>query len=165
MKRIVTHKITKKIRQTDLAYTAGVIDSDGCITINKNKGLYYLYPRVSIGQIDSEALDFIKNIFNFVKYKKGRTQNNRQFYDLIICGKKAKPVLQLILPYLKIKKKQAKIVIKLCDLIDGYPKAKKKIKVVSEKRGTYYFIKKVLSKKQLNDRLKLYKQIRKLNGR
>jgi hypothetical protein len=166
MKQIVNHKLKKYIKQTDLAYVAEVIDSDGCISINKNKGLYYVYPRVEISQIDTPALKFIKRLFNFTRYKHGETKNNRQFYTLLICGKKTKPFLLSILPFLKIKKKQAKIVIKLCNLIDGNPRGFKTVKTPkSDTKCAYSRIFKVLSQKQLNDRLKLYKQIRKLNSR
>lgn len=146
----------KKIKNVDLAYTAGMIDSDGCIAINRShKGYRHFCPWVQIAQIDSEGLKYIEKIFNFLKYSNFCKDNKRKFHRLLIVGSKCQIILKQILPYLKIKKKQALIVIKLCKLIDNRYKTK-----IGKGKDT-----RKMKNSEICKRYNLYKQIRKLNSR
>ena len=109
------------INETDNAYLAGLIDGEGCISLvvqkGKNAKRYDL--KVIIRMVDLNALLFAQLHYG------GRitiTKNlppRRNTFVLSFYGKKACWVLKEILPYLKVKKKQASIAI---SFIEDSPK-------------------------------------------
>jgi hypothetical protein len=128
--------------ETDLAYLAGVIDSDGCITINKNSWHNRLVnntyacsysTRLSIGQVTNQAVLLAVKMFGGnLRLAQNKNKNRRPLYDWRLTHRKAVEALKLLLPYLKIKHLQAKNCIylhSLCgnkswetpSIIDGEP--------------------------------------------
>ena len=97
--------------ETDLAYLAGVIDSDGSISVRKyarsgRQAVYY--PRVKIKQVDSEAVDLAKKHFGGCLYhSKSQAANGKDLVAWEVTNRKAEAFLIAILPYLRIKKDRA----------------------------------------------------------
>ena len=97
----------------DLAYCAGVVDSDGSIGISKRTLLtlqgcaYCVYGEVvSVGQVEIEAINLLWTAFEG-SIRKSHKPPNREFYRWCVTNKKAEACLKLLLPYLRIKKAQA----------------------------------------------------------
>lgn len=90
---------------TDLAYTAGFFDGEGCISISKN------------GAVDLRIVNTAKNVLLKIQSIFGgsitdRTQKvNKRQYAYSIYGNNAIEFLKLIRPYLLDKAKQADTIL------------------------------------------------------
>lgn len=105
------------MKKTDLAYFAGIIDGEGCITLAKNTktsahsgNTYYVVVTVSnTNEWLCQQLKFAfggcfsTNLEDHIKWKP-------QHHWSISCNK-AKLFLEAILPYLKLKKPQAELAL------------------------------------------------------
>lgn len=101
-------------KKEDLAYIAGVIDSDGCISIGRNAKRYK--PIVQITQVQPEAINFVNKIFGG-SYKIEKRLSHKDIYKWRIQSRKNLGIfLEAIIPFLKIKREQAKIVIEYCNI-------------------------------------------------
>ncbi len=126
--------------KTELAYLAGVIDSDGSIGIKKStyrmrvigdcKQPIYS-ERVSLKQVEPQAVALIYSLFGGSRFiqapsvKKGKSLIGWQVTD-----KKAIEVIKAILPYLRIKRQQALNCFDLRKVKDASKKRR-----VARKRG------------------------------
>jgi len=115
---------TKKINKEDLAYLAGLIDGEGYIGLIKRfekrrKGeptCYYL-PNVSVGMCDREAVDFLNNMFEGTFCITKKASPYRDVYQwTALSVKRVQPLLDAIIPYLKVKKKQAELLLEYIEL-------------------------------------------------
>ena len=102
------------LSEIDLAYLAGILDGEGFIGITKYKkssckrGFSYQI-RVQVGTKDSVISKECYNITGFGRYHKS---NCNTFY-WITEANSAYAVLKLVIPYLRLKKKQAQLCIDL----------------------------------------------------
>lgn len=108
---------------TDLAYLAGLIDGEGCITLSttsrtsrvlKRKSYNY-NPILGIGMTQRDSIDWVNEKFvgGHLTYRK-RSKHNRfkgRVWYLSYSGTNAIRILEIIYPYLKLKHPQATIVI------------------------------------------------------
>jgi hypothetical protein len=107
--------------KTDLAYLAGVIDSDGSITINIDRGLERkrrLAPAyqevISCGQVNTEAVYLLKDLLGgAVRVTPARADGRRQIYMWQASCKIGADAIRTLLPFLRIKRHQAEIVLSL----------------------------------------------------
>ena len=106
------------MKKTDLAYAAGVIDSDGCIYIDRYRDKrkvhnnYQYALRIKVCQSDKETVVWLSNTFGGscreYPYDKYTSSNNKKpLFIWQINNLKAVELLEAIKPYLKIKIKQA----------------------------------------------------------
>jgi hypothetical protein len=162
---------SEKFLPIDFSYIAGAMDADGCFTININHGkkaIHYI-PFIQIAQIDRETIDFIKERFEFNEYKQFTHSRNgsisRRFYRIVMAGIRTEAFLIRIIPYLKIKKKQAKCLLDLCQLMKAPDTSLLKVKINRKKGKTYFANFPVLSGEHINKQHYLYEQVRKYNRR
>jgi len=109
----------KQPSETDWAYLAGVIDSDGSIIltpVNPKKQPNSLRPIVSITNRDFAMLKWIKDTFggwlSTINHPSLGRPRWRIAYVLQISYKQGcRGILQGILPFLKVKQRQAEIVL------------------------------------------------------
>lgn len=125
-------------KQTDWAYIAGVMDSDGCFMITKHKRKWkgqfispsYL-PCVKISQAEPETIEFIAKDLGLGAYKLDRTRirqykdgkrfGSKPMYDWYLRDKKELTIfLENIIPYLRIKKERAKHLLEYCKNVIQY---------------------------------------------
>jgi len=130
----------KKDKLRDLAYFAGIMDSDGCFQIVKKKTKYFLKkenrwkeyeiydPRLAVDQADTRVINWLYGRFGGTvgiakKGKRIAIGNSRKiytekdlFYWRLNIAKKMIPILKQIIPILKIKKRQAEIVVNIAQL-------------------------------------------------
>lgn len=105
------------ISETDLAYAAGLIDGDGSIGINKSRDRqsrrgYKLNLKVSLYMTDSAAPMWMKMRFGgHLWVRESRSENWRSTNIWGIASIEARNFLEMIIPYLKTKQKQAEIAI------------------------------------------------------
>ena len=106
-----------------LAYTAGLIDGEGCICISMNKPsnkngltLDNHFLRVRIAITDKEVVEWLKNTFGGFTSNNSNCPSKRKHWKVLwvwcISSIQAKDFLKMIYPYLRIKKKQAELAIR-----------------------------------------------------
>jgi len=102
------------MKKTDLAYTAGIIDGEGCVYIgkfNKRKNKYPSYQlHVTVNSSDEWLCQFLKMGYGGSVHKY-LSPRNTKMYLWHIAALKALVFLGIILPYLHIKQPQAEIAI------------------------------------------------------
>lgn len=105
--------LTKKEKQytiEDLAYLAGLIDADGCISFNE-KMHKYIKLRVTVAEKEKDVLSWIIDVFGGAtctfKQNKSTYPSRQLLYVWHITGKKASILLKFLIPYLKIKQIKA----------------------------------------------------------
>ncbi len=100
--------------ELDLAYLAGFFDGEGCIHMHtRSNGLDTL--TIMLSNTCRESLNFMESLsssgsISHVNRKSAKPQHS-PVYMLQIHGDSAKKVLEAMLPYLKIKQKQANLAI------------------------------------------------------
>jgi hypothetical protein len=124
MDAITNHKGVRIIRSIEfdsrveeLAYIAGLFDGEGCISM---MGPHLI---IIISNTFKESLEFVDRVFGILgggicemhpsKKVKLVHSNYKRRYDWRIRGKNAARILELLLPYLIIKKEQAILGIEL----------------------------------------------------
>ncbi len=98
------------MKRTDiLAYTAGIIDGEGCINLNKTK------LRVTVSNTKEWLCQWLRMRYGgcIGVEKNNKPSNWAVSYRWYINGKQAGVFLKMILPYLNLKKPQAEIAIRL----------------------------------------------------
>ncbi len=97
-----------------LAYTAGIIDGEGCIGIYQNviKGKTYSHLTVSVVNTNEWLLHWLKFNFGgtFTEYQPLQP-TCKDSYKWSLHSKKANDFLSMILPFLQLKKPQAELAI------------------------------------------------------
>ena len=140
-----------------IIYLAGVTDSEGYIGIIKHKRKERLTPayepRLQVGSTSKELLDLFISTFGgkLIPGRKKSTRGGKEFYHWTIYGVRMVRALQAMLPYLRVKREQAKLVIALQERIW------KRSEMVGDSKG--------VSQAELEAREKLYQQIKGLTGR
>lgn len=103
------------IRDTDLAYAAGIIDGEGSISAShSSKCAKNVRIILNVAMCDPSAVVFLQQTFGGnLRREKRMTKSGRPIYSWSLYCRKAASVLQLILPYLRIKRQRAADAIKL----------------------------------------------------
>ena len=106
----------------ELAYTAGVVDSDGCIGIKRSKASGgwqdSFQPNISVGQVaPGPAIDALHGWFGGnVHYEKLNYPGRRDMRRWMVTTAAAARVARLILPYSIVKPDQLQLIIELGEL-------------------------------------------------
>lgn len=102
------------MKRTDLAYTAGIIDGEGSISIRNTKnGKYRCYVlRVDVGSTDEWLPMWLKFAYGGSVFNEIREKPASPLWRWTITTRQAKSFLGLILPYLQLKRPQAEIAIR-----------------------------------------------------
>jgi len=137
-------------------YLASFTDAEGAIGIVKHKRKERLTPayepRLQVGNTNKGVVDLFVDTFGGSKTpSKELTEGGKEFYHWTIYGVPMVKALEAMLPYLRIKREEAKLVIAL----------QKRIWKRSEREGDS----KGVSPQELEAREKLYQQIKRLTGK
>ena len=112
-------KTIENISETDKAYIAGIIDGEGCISITRAKrtnGEYAYQESMSMAMTNEEAIRTISNIFGGQYFCYQYNTKNKPEYFYKVQSGVLENILQSILPYLKVKKEQAKLALEVRQL-------------------------------------------------
>lgn len=119
----------KEANDSELAYCAGVLDSDGHIGVHVNwyrvksgehadsKQPTY-QPRCSVKQLDPEAVELFASLFAGHTYVDGGNKrgSRRPINVWQVHSASCRRVLEALRPFLRIKTRQADLALELCDL-------------------------------------------------
>jgi excisionase family DNA binding protein len=104
----------------ELAYLAGVVDSDGYIGVHRKQAEKWAanyQPRVQIKQVTPQAVDLAEECFGGHRYEgKPTTTNGRPLMVWQVHSAAAGRVCEALLPFLRIKRAQAENVLRLCEV-------------------------------------------------
>lgn len=102
--------------QTDLAYLAGLIDGEGTISCSINttlNGHSALQKQLSIFNTNITLISWITSRFGGMVHSRTRSTKWKEEHQVKWSATEASVILELVLPYLVIKKEQAEIFIAL----------------------------------------------------
>ncbi len=108
--------VRKTLSEVNKAYLAGLLDGDGaimaCIERHPEKKFRFrVRLGIKISQNDDKVLKWCRIITGFGGIRHNRTQYEWQSLD----QKEIRNFLKLLLPYIRVKKKQAKLAVKIID--------------------------------------------------
>ena len=121
------------MKDTDIAYIAGLIDGEGYIGIKKSSVRKdcvnpNYHARIQIRMVEEQAIKFIAETLGGSYYKeKAHCNNGRPLYCYQASDKIAEETLKKVLPYLKVKEHSAKKVLELRELQKNCRKYQTKI--------------------------------------
>jgi len=103
------------MKKLSLEYIAGLVDGEGCFLIHRRKLTGYHRVRIIISNTFPAPLRMIRKEYGGsigIQKKCKRHLGKKDVFRYRICGRKAILMTKLLLPFLIIKKKQAKLFIK-----------------------------------------------------
>lgn len=104
------------ISDVDKAYTAGIVDGEGYIAIMQVDGRFRV--RVEVGSTSECLIEWIHQLYGgFFYMTEPKNKKWKPVYRFMIQGRKSRALLEDVLPYLKIKKNQCKIALRLLDTL------------------------------------------------
>jgi len=136
------------------SYLAGYIDGEGYLGIIPNCHKSSYTAKLKIASVDKEIIDWLKDSYGGSIWKRKFHNNSKDAYNWTLEGKNLLPFLEKVRPYLKLKKKQA-------DLLIQKEKIKRDIHKYNKgaRNGIVY-------SKEIKEKIDyFYKEIRKLNHR
>ena len=161
------------MKRVDLAYLAGVMDSDGYFTIKRStynirkiKDSHFpkYGEKVGLKQVQPQAIDLLFNNFGgYRRIEKPTAQNGKPLHSVSLTDRKANFFIKSILPFLRIKKKQAKILIDLRKSINEGKQGRSEIVCNSRWGRPMKTHRAITSPEQLKYRESLIKEIKSLN--
>lgn len=149
----------KKTKAMLLSYTAGIIDGEGTIGIRKktykiDPSRMFFTPRIVVGMITAQPLDLLFGLFGgSIRIRISGSEEHPDMTPMFtweISSEKAKIVAKQLLPFLRVKKEQAQLLIQMQDRISKG----KKIWLGKHIR---------ISGHELEKRYELYLQMKELN--
>lgn len=138
--------------ETDRAYIAGFFDGEGTVSMDsrgKNGKIIYIRPYLKIECTDKPVIEWFSKIFDRNLNEWEPSQPNRQnSYSVRVTSlRNVLKILSQLLPYLKIKQRNAQLLIQYCEL---------RLKHLGEHKGWG-------PPKYSEDEMKLFCEIRALN--
>ena len=142
--------------ETLYAYLAGAIDTDGRISISRDRGyrrgdrqITYYSPVITLSDSDPVLPDLLQATFPARRLQyEAKNRSHRAWHMWEAAGQKAQEPLMRLLPHLRIKRRQAELAWSLITLMQ------------SDKAGSA----RPLSEEQEQARRLLYEQVRSLNA-
>lgn len=115
------------------SYIAGFVDGEGYISIYPvTRKTTYFISCIKITNTNKEIIEWLHDSYGGYFYTRNFGKNKwKTAYTWTLTDKKVVPVLQKITPYLKIKRKQAEIVLKR-------EKLKERCQNLGERKGMVY---------------------------
>lgn len=106
-----------------IAYFAGIVDGEGCLSITRPNGKHTYIPSVIIFNTNSDIIHWVQDNFGGTAYynqyppsirKMGGKPVNRWITTMNSCM----DIVRLVYPYLIIKKRQADVMLRFAPTID-----------------------------------------------
>jgi len=117
------------MKDYELAYIAGLVDGEAHIGIQRDLGKRRKTPayalRFEIGMTDKQPLDYINSLLPSAKVITQVSKGRRiAYYRFRLCHQEALKLLKDILPYLRAKRDEVEVCIKLDELRQSYSPSK-----------------------------------------
>lgn len=154
-----------------LPYLGGVMDSDGCFTMKRSSNRMRLHDcinpqyiiRALLKQTSPIVVDILHKKFNGARFiSKPSAKNGKPLHCWEVSGRSAEKAIKALLPYLKIKRKQAEILIQLRNLKKKGRKGHN-VSKIKGRWGVHTARRSCYSDMQIFEFNELYLRIRELN--
>jgi hypothetical protein len=119
-------------REGDLAWLAGIIDGEGCLTVDlkmADNGKNYLQPKIRIINTDVRMIQKCARIYSelgvvfYYNINKKRKEHYKDQTAIIISSQGSSvKVLNAIIPHLANKQEIARVMLKVIELVQSFPK-------------------------------------------
>jgi hypothetical protein len=111
------------ISDKEAAYTAGIIDGEGSISLTKNRKSRWPSPQVSVSSNDCELLDWLKLRFGgSIVTKKPAKPTHSISFNWKLTDRRALLLLKVVFPYLVIVRKRLRAELLLTAYLDCTPR-------------------------------------------
>ena len=121
-------------KKTDLAYIAGILDGEGYIGIKRDSSVKKgcanrsYHARIQVRMVDEPAIAFLAETLGGWYYaEKAHLVNGRPLFCYQASDAAAVAILRIVLPYLRVKRGAAEIVLELRAMQDGGWKHRTKV--------------------------------------
>ena len=161
------------MNKIDLAYLAGVLDSDGYFTIKRSTyGMRVVKDcwnptfseMIGLKQTCPIVVDLIHENFGGYRHvEKPSAKNGQPLHVVQLGNKKAALLAKAVLPYLRIKRRQAELLLELRETKDHPDKTKRPARMTNNRWGPYPSHRSVNSPAIIERRSGLLAEIRSLN--
>jgi hypothetical protein len=102
-----------KLSDTEAAYAAGILDGEGSVYLSRNRRSRWPSPMVSVASTDHELLEWLRSrAGGSIVQKKTYQPQHARSYDWKLTDRRALMFLEIVRPFLVIKRK-----ITRCDLL------------------------------------------------
>lgn len=108
------------VKETEKAYLAGLLDGEGTVSILRTKGgkgVETIIASIEVSNTDIRMIQWMKDLFggNVVLSNRKRTRDGKwkPLYRIAYRGRSVDRILNLALPYLKLKVRQAQLALEL----------------------------------------------------
>lgn len=119
------------MNKLQLAYAAGVVDSDGCITIKRRKvwnerlrksvDRYSYAATVFVRQVENNAVSLLQELFGgSIRIHPPSVAGGRPLFQWEVSNRIGVACAKNLLPYLRIKKRQAEILVEFDALMRNH---------------------------------------------
>jgi len=102
------------MKKTDLAYIAGIVDGEGCISTYLCRKREVVHIKLAISNTSKTLMKYLSNKLDFGFRESKKHINRKQQYRMIFTNKKAISLIKKIYPYLIIKNPYSKLMLKFC---------------------------------------------------
>lgn len=105
------------MKKSDKAYLAGIIDGEGCIAISRNMrkdrpSPAYYEARISLGMTAKNVIDWACHITDLgTTYVTTTPLKRKKQWLWRVSNQRAITIAKLLLPFLKVKQKQARLLV------------------------------------------------------
>ena len=105
------------LKREEWSYLAGIIDGEGMITIEKQRRSNSFHPKIAITTTNKSLSNWLREkIMTTCVVSKNKHPTWKTKYECFIHGYSCKPILQNVLPFLKIKDEHARLATEFINL-------------------------------------------------
>lgn len=104
-------------REANLAYLAGILDGEGCFSIKYNKNTDVYFTTVALGMTERPALELMAEMFGGKIRLDSSGRHKSMFRWESNSAPKNKEILEAVLPYVRVKKEQVRMLLECIDTI------------------------------------------------
>lgn len=123
------------VDNAQIAYTAGLFDGEGSISLVRQKNNRSHSPQVAVASTDLEVLQWLRNRFGgSIVTKQPRKPSHSVSYDWRLTDRRALTFLALIRPYLVIERKIRRVDLLLNDYVACTPRNGRYTKEMVERK-------------------------------
>ena len=127
---------SSEITKSDIAYAAGIIDGEGCISISKGPSYRC---RVRVANTDLRLVNWLQKTFGGYANNSAEVRGNRRNqFEWALNDNAAVEFLHMIKSHLKLKREQAELLIEARSTYGGYYRLTGVPKEILNKRELCY---------------------------
>ncbi len=123
---ITTKTTSNELSMEDIAYTAGIIDGEGYVGIDKQcnsrwgEGTPYYYARLAVANTGAQLISWLQSHWSgSVNHRAPSNPRARDTWVWVVSTGQSAKVLSVVFPFLVLKKRQADTVIRFSRLSSG----------------------------------------------